>query len=175
MVRQESTTCCTRIMTTLYPAGSGANRGDPGTDRTASEFPAKSARNSWQSCLSPSARAYAILLNWRRNVYLGSSAAALDESGLTIFFHCVATPVPVCFSIPKGPSAQAVPVARRTLFRKSWPSVGCSVQVSPPSALIRKPSSVVIQPRLDPSKPMEVSQPETGVFLVSQVAPPSLV
>src|SRR5450759_371417 len=27
--------------------------GDPGTDRTASEFPAKSARNSWQSCQSP--------------------------------------------------------------------------------------------------------------------------
>src|ERR1035438_6713855 len=108
----------------------------------------------------------------RGSVYLPSSAAALEESGLTIFFHCVA---PVCFSNPKGPSAQVVPVLRRTLFRKSWVSVGWSFQVSPPSWLIRKPLSVVIQPRLAPSKPMEVSQPETGVFLVSQVAPPSLV
>src|SRR5450759_3296863 len=32
----------------------GTDRGrNPGTDRTASEFPAKSARNSWQSCQSP--------------------------------------------------------------------------------------------------------------------------
>src|ERR1017187_968579 len=108
----------------------------------------------------------------RGNVYLGFSAAAFDESGLTIFFHCV--PV-VCFSIPKGPSAHAVPVERRILFRKSWFSVGCGFQVSPPSSLNRKPASVVIQARLAASKPTDVSQPETGVFLASQVAPPSLV
>src|ERR1019366_660066 len=107
---------------------------------------------------------YAILLNWRGNVYLPSSAAAFDESGFTIFFHCVA---PVCISIPKGPSAQVVPVLRKTLFRNSWVSVGWSFQVSPPSWLIRKPSSVVIQPWLAPSKPIEVSQPEIQPFLAS--------
>src|ERR1019366_1927838 len=123
----------------------------------------------------PCASASAILLNWRRNVYLGTSADAFDESGLTIFFHCADRPVPVCFIIPKGPRAQVVPVARKTLFRKSWLSVGCSFQVSPPSALIRKPSSVVIQPRLAPSKPIELNQLDNEVFVASQVTPPSLV
>src|ERR1019366_6795628 len=138
---------------------------------TSAEFKTPPLR--WDRLQPVNARfTYAILLNRRGSVYLPSSAAALEESGLTIFFHCVA---PVCFSNPKGPSAQVVPVLRRTLFRKSWVSVGWSFQVSPPSWLIRKPSSVVIQPWLAPSKPIDVSQPETGVFLVSQVAPPSLV
>src|SRR5664279_4278988 len=102
------------------------------------------------------------------NIYLGSSAAALDESGLTIFFHCV----PVCFSRPNGPSAQVVPVARRTLFRNSWLSVRWSFQVSPASSLTRKPSSVVIQPRFAASKPMELSQADAEVFLAYKVTPP---
>src|ERR1017187_2444830 len=33
--------------------GGGRCPGRPGTDRTASEFPAKGAGNSWQSCQSP--------------------------------------------------------------------------------------------------------------------------
>ena len=74
-----------------------------------------------------------------------SSASALAERGLTIRFHWM--PSPVCLTRPKGPSAQAEPVARRSLLRKNWVSVACFFQVSPASALIRKPSSVVIQPR----------------------------
>src|ERR1017187_3282111 len=36
--------------------GQDSRRGEPGTDRAASEFPAKGAGNPWQSCQSPGVR-----------------------------------------------------------------------------------------------------------------------
>jgi len=50
-----------------------------------------------------------------------ASDSALPESGFTMRFHWV--PLAVCLTMPKGPSAQAIPSARSSLLRKNWLSV----------------------------------------------------
>src|ERR1035438_6131216 len=65
------------------------NRGEPGTDRTASEFPAKGAGNPWQSCQSPegSVRSEALMVGRTMKAPGSGTAASRGQTGLPANFR----------------------------------------------------------------------------------------
>src|ERR1019366_3993849 len=70
--------------------------------------------------------------------------------------------------------AQGAPFTVISWHRKSWLSTPSTFfQLSPPSSLTSRLSSAVIQPRLELSKRMEVSDDFNGLVCAVHVAPPS--
>src|ERR1035441_1775689 len=63
---------------------------DPGTDRTASEFPAKGAGNPWQSCQSPE-RARLMRRDYAKTLSCAALLFALNAYITPLLFHTAYT------------------------------------------------------------------------------------